>query len=320
MNQQPKLRTAFKWILWVFLIQFVLGNISAAIYAYKFTHFFADASDWDVAHPKNILDKTWKLFRGPEFGKDTDEILPSFPFQDLSFRTEKGQRVAAWYATVPQAKGTVCLFHGLTSNKAFYLPEAQYFRNQGYNVLLTDFSGHGQSEGMTTTIGYREAEDVKLAYEYLQQRGEKRIFLFGGSMGAVAIARAIAVYQLHPAGAILEIPFDALLDHIKARGRTFGFPQTLFALPVTCWIGIESGFPVFSHKTSSYARQIDCPVLLQWGTKDHLVMPEETNRIFNNLATKHKKLVVYEDAVHSSLLRQDPLKWQQEVQQFLAAY
>jgi len=299
------------------ITQLVLGNISAAIYAYKFTHFFEKPGEWNVAHPKNVFDKTWKLFKGPSFGKNENDPLPDFPFSNISFTLKEGKKIDVWESKIHDPKGTVCLFHGLTSSKAYYLPEAKYFREHGYNVLLLDFRGHGKSEGMRTTIGYNEAEEVKLAYEYLKTKGEKRIFLFGGSMGAVTIARAVSVYNLKPSGVILEMPFDALLDHIKARGRSFGFPQTLFAIPVTSWIAVENSFPAFKHKTSEYAKKIDCPVLLEWGTKDHLVTEKETTNIFNNLRSKNKKLVVYEEAMHSSLFRQDPVKWQREIEHFL---
>jgi uncharacterized protein len=317
LKKKPKLRTILRWTLWVLLTQLVLGSISAALYAYKFTHFFEKPGDWNVAQPKNVLDKTWKLFKGPAFGKNGDEPLPDFPFMNLSFRSKGGIEIDAWYSTVADAKGTVCLFHGLTSNKAYYLPEARFFRDHGYNVLLLDFRGHGKSGGMKTTLGYDEAEEVKLACDFLKSKNESRIFLFGGSMGAVTIARAVSVYRLDVAGIVLEMPFDGLLDHVKARGRSFGFPQTIFAVPVTCWIGLENSFPVFRHKTSRYAETIHCPVLLQWGTNDHLVTSEETQNIFDHFTSKNKKLVVYEDAVHSSLLNQDPIRWKKEMEQFL---
>jgi alpha-beta hydrolase superfamily lysophospholipase len=315
-----KFRLYLKWLLWVFLFQLLLANISAAIYAYKLTHFYQNPPDWDVAHPKNVFDKTWKLFQGPSFGKNTNEMPPDFPYQQLSLKRLDGLRIDAWYSPVANSKGTICLFHGLTSNKAYYLKEASVFRNYGFTVLLLDFYGHGRSDGMTTTIGYDEAEEVKLAYDYVKAKGEKNIYLFGGSMGAVAIARAVDVYKLNPSGIILEMPFDGLVDHLKARGRSFGFPENLFAIPVSCWMSLESSFPVFKHNTSNYAKNIHCPVLLEWGTADHLVTQKETEEIFDAIASKKKKLVVYENGIHSSLFSQDPLQWEKEMQAFLSLH
>lgn len=312
-----KIRFYLKWVLWILLAQFVLGNISAAIYAYKFTHFYKHPASWNVGRPKNVFDKTWKLFKGPEFGKDDHETAPDFPYDSLKFQLSNGNKIDVWYSAVPNAKGTICIFHGLTSNKSFYTKEAAQYRDYGFNVLLLDFRGHGKSEGMTTGMGYLESEEVKMAYDYVKRKGEQNIYLFGGSMGAVAVARSVAVNQLNPAGIILDMPFDGLFDHIKARGRSFGFPPKWFAIPVCCWISIENSLPAFKHKTSLYAKDIHCPVLLQWGTADHLVTEKETHSIFDALASKDKHLAVYNEGVHSSLFAQDPDRWKKEMEAFL---
>lgn len=309
-------RTLLKTLLWVLLVQFVLFNISAAIYAHKLSYFFKDAPDWEIANEKNFLVKTWKLFKGPSFNKNPREAKPPFAYDSLNFKTAGGLNITAWESRLDSAKGTVCLFHGLTSNKAYYLDEAVFFINEGYNVLMLDFRGHGTSEGQKSTLGYREAEEIKAAVDYLQKKGERNIYLFGGSMGAVAVARAAAVYDLKLSGIILEMPFDRLLDHIKARGRTFGFPPKAFGVPVTFWMGLHRNIPAFSHNTSDYAKKISVPVLIQWGSRDHLVLPEETTRIYESFRSR-KELVVYDGAVHSSLMRQDPGKWMKEVREFL---
>ena len=90
------------------------------------------------------------------------------------------------------------------------LSEAAEFRYLKFDVLLVDFRAHGNSEGNTTTIGYREAEDLKLAYDWVTNRGEKNIYLWGTSMGAVVVAKAINDYSLKPAGIILEMPFRSM--------------------------------------------------------------------------------------------------------------
>ena len=56
------------------------------------------------------------------------------------------------------------LFHGYTSDKSKLLTEAEFFRSQGFSVLLLDFAGNGGSEGVQTTVGYREADDVATAF------------------------------------------------------------------------------------------------------------------------------------------------------------
>ncbi|MEO7769322.1 MAG: alpha/beta hydrolase, partial [Ferruginibacter sp.] len=271
-GSRRKIPSIFRWILWVMLVQVILFNISAALYAYKFTHFYRDPSLQSERAEGNVFTKTWRLFSGPKFSKSVITQFPGFPVDTLTFETKNGDLIDAWYGkTDTVTKGTVLIFHGVTINKGQMLPEASEFRYMGYNVLLVDFRAHGNSTGFTTTLGYKEEEEVKLAYEYVAAQGEKNIILWGSSMGAVAITKAVTEFELKPAGVILEMPFASLKDHLKARARMYGFsgfPENPFSFFVTWWIGIERGFNGFKHRTTDYAAKLTCPVLLQWGGLD----------------------------------------------------
>lgn len=316
-----KLPSYVRWILWVLLVQFVLINISAALYAYKLTHVSLDPALRNAKHSKNIFVKTWRLFTGPRQPKSVITEMPTFSFDTVKLETKSGIKIDCWYGkTDSAAKGTVILFHGITANKSMILSESYEFRYQGYNVMMVDFRAHGNSEGQTTTIGIRESEEVKLAYDFITAKGEKNIFLWGNSMGAVVVAKAIADYDLKPAGAILEMPFASLQSHLQARARALGFqglPEKPFGFFVTWWMGIERGFNGFKHKTASYAAKVNCPVLMQWGALDNYVQKNETDKVYAAIASANKKLVIYERAGHESLAQNDPVKWRIETGIFL---
>jgi len=320
-NFKSQLRSALSWVFWVLLVQFVLLNISAALYAHKFTHFYNDRSLNDGPKSENVFQKTWRLFAGQKVAKSVVDEFPAFPVDTVSLTTRKGLRIDAWYSKTDSVpKGTIILFHGLTMNKGKYIPEASEFRYQGYNVLLVDFRAHGSSDGNNTTIGYREEEEVKLAYDYILQHGEKRIFLWGTSMGAVAIIRSIADYDLKPSGAILEMPFASLQSHLRARARGVGFagfPEKPFGFLVSCWISIERGFNAVGFNTSAYAKKITCPILYQWGALDHSVLRWETDKLYNAIPSANKKLVIYDFADHESFLQKDAQKWRAATSEFL---
>lgn len=313
-----KLPSVLRWVLWVLLVQFILVNISAAIYAYKLTHFYNDPSLRNPGKPKNIFSKTWKLFTGPKQPKSIITEHPGSVYQTITLKTRDDLKIEAWYWPVDSlAKGAVILFHGITGSKSMLLDEAGAFRSLGYHVMLVDFRAHGNSEGNTTTIGVKETEEVKLAFDYLLQKGEKKIYLYGSSLGAVVITKAISDYQLATAGVILEMPFLSLQTYLKAKARLLGFPQQPFAFLTTFWIGVEKGFNGYNHQTTRYARKLNCPVLMQCGAKDAFVMKEDANKIFEAIASPHKKLITYPEGQHESFLRHDPLKWRIEMERFL---
>lgn len=320
---KPKLRKYLKWVGWALLVQFILFNISAAMYAYKFTHIYDAPPQSGKPRKPNVLTRTWRLFSGPLQTKSPVSPLPVFAYDTITLKTENGTSIDAWYAKPDSgAKGTVILLHGLLANKGVLTPEAAEFRYLGYNILMVDFRAHGNSSGRITTMGMKEAEEVKLAYDFISSKGEKNIFIYGISMGAVAVSRATAKYDLKPSGLILEMPFATLQSHIRGRARVQGYKGFFvkpFSFLVTFWIGAERGLKSFKHQTADYARKINCPVLLQWGANDAYVLKDETDKVYNAIASPVKKLVVYENAGHESLLQNDPGRWRTETEAFLGA-
>src|SRR5690348_13740145 len=256
-------RSVFKWILWVLLAQFVLINISAIIYGYKLTHFYEPSTNaMDETRSRNVLIKTWRIFKGPTYRKITNEEYPELPYQTVHLFTKDSLSLEAWYIPVDSSRGTVILFHGLGGNKSNILKEAYEFRYLGFNVMLVDMRAHGRSDGNITTMGFRESEDVKLAYDYIARGGERNIILYGISLGSVVVAKAIYDYNIAPSRVILEIPFSNLRRLVGVRGRMIGFPEEPFGAFVTFWASVEQGFNGFKQDTYKYVEKINCPVLI----------------------------------------------------------
>ncbi|MFI5133412.1 MAG: alpha/beta hydrolase [Chitinophagales bacterium] len=314
-----KLPFVIRWILWVLLVQFLLINISASLYGYKFTHFYDPSSSPPGKSAENIFAKTWRLFRGPHFFRSPVTETPQYPYDTVKLFTKDHIEIEGWYIPADSAKGTVIIIHGLGGNKGMMLDYAYECREMNFNVMMIDLRAHGNSGGHTTTLGVNESEDVKLAYDFVVNKGEKNIVMYGFSLGAVAIVKSVYDYSLEPAGVIIDAPFASLQDHLRGRARTLIFPSEPFATLVTCWAGIERGFNGFNHNTCRYVKKIHCPVLLQYGAKDKLVLKEETDCVFSHIGSADKKLVEYENAGHEYLFRNDPLKWRTEVGNFLNA-
>lgn len=308
-------RYYLKWTLWVIVIQILLANISASIYAYKFTHFYNPPAP--PASPRNILHKTWKLFVGPNFYKNTSESEPSFNYETVQLKTSGGIPIDAWYSPTDSSHSCVILVHGYSVNKSFFQNEAAMLKRWGYSVLLFDLRGHGKSGGNTTSFGMSETDELQKAFAYAKQRGNSKIILYGGSLGAGICIKAVADGEVSPDAIIADAPFGSLQEHFKGRARTLGFPSEPFASLVTFWVGVEKGYNGFTHDVRSYAKKVHCPALVEWGTRDPIVTKDEAEEIFENLSSKNKHLAVYPEAGHCAFLETNSLTWEQEMQAFL---
>ena len=104
-------------------------------------------------------------------------------YQDVSFRTSDGLTLRGWW--VPGTRHqTVVMIHGLSNNRSEPFNKAGYLHEAGYNLLVFDLRGHGQSDGSGTTMGYLELRDSSAAVAEARSLDPGPIALFGYSLGA----------------------------------------------------------------------------------------------------------------------------------------
>ncbi|MDH6354817.1 alpha-beta hydrolase superfamily lysophospholipase [Dysgonomonas sp. PH5-45] len=317
MTVNKKLKSALKWSSIVLLVLFVLFNAVSAMQAYKFTHFVDNAET--VNSQPSSLQKIKTLFLGMDIPHPQTKQYPNVPYQTVRIQASPHKTLEAWIMPTDSLKrGFFILFHGYVDEKSAMLGEAYALRQMGYDVMLVDFEGAGGSTGNTVTIGYREAEDVKAAYEYAQNTlREKDIYLEGFSMGAAAVAKAQSDYRMNVRAVILEASYGRLEDAVKVRmGRLVDLPS--FMKNSLClWGGLVNGFNVYSMNPEDYVKNITVPVLITGGGKDPNIPVDETQRIYANVASKNKTLVIFPESLHESYLIKHPEKWTQTVAGFL---
>ena len=297
-------------------------NIIAIFHSYKFTH-FADSNieKTKSAEKLTIADKLQALLFGVNNPRPKNKTKPgSYEIVEL----QSNKKIECWYlnkdssAKTDTVKGTVIICHGFGGEKSSMLDKAAIFDSLKYNTFLIDFMGSGGSEGNTTTIGYKEAEEVKTAYDYLTYKGVKDIYLFGTSMGAVAIMKAVSDYDLKPKGIMIECPFGSMYQTVAARFKNMNVPTFPMAGLLVFWGGVQNGFWAFGHNPAEYAKKITCPTLLMYGEQDKNVSRQENNDIYNNLAGP-KTLKTYKLAGHENYLIKYKSEWTQDISGFLRA-
>lgn len=304
-----------KRFTWGLVTIFILMNLVAFFHAYKFTHFTdaAVAKTKDAKH-LSITGKLKALFFGIDNPRPVNTNFPTQSFETILLHSNK--KLECWLIKADAPKGTIILFHGYSASKSQMLDKADEFLRMGYNTLVVDFMGSGGSEGNQTTIGFKEAEEVKTCFDHVTNSGEKNIYLFGTSMGASAILKAINDYDLKPTGIIIECPFGSMYKTTCARFKSMGAPTFPMAGLLVLWGGLQNGFPAFSHNPIDYSKKVTCPTLLLYGAQDEKVSKEEIYDIYANLKA-YKKLCIYPLAAHENYLRRYKRQWIQDVGSFL---
>lgn len=304
----------------VLLAVLILFNLLAFRHARAVTSFLMDDREPSPLQSLSLREKLDIMLNGarvsrPRLTHFPDAVL--LPWEAHRYAADTGT-LDAWNIPCAGARGTILMFHGYGVSKERLLPEAALLHRMGYSCFLVDFRGSGGSSGSTTTIGRREARDVVCSLEYVRERwpASGPVVLFGQSMGASAVLRAMTLPGVRADALILECPFNRLLNTIKARFRALGVPSFPLAHLLLFWASVQERFNGFTHNPASYARKVTTPALLMGGEQDPWVKVPELKEVRAALAGP-SELVTFPGVGHESLAVAAPHRWKSTVQTFL---
>jgi dipeptidyl aminopeptidase/acylaminoacyl peptidase len=260
-------------------------NVLAYKQAYAMTHFTSGTIRTGDPERLTLREKLRALFCGTEIPRPRSSTPPSElgpECRRLTLNVTNGITLGAWYCPREAPSPLVILFHGYTGEKAGVLPEAKVFLELGASVMLVDFRGSGESSETYTTVGYAEGEDVAAAVSYARAHfAPAKLILYGESMGAAAILRAVQDFGVEPDAIIAEAVFDELLTTVRHRFQLMRVPSFPGAQLLVFWGGHQFGFNGFKHNPVDYARSVKCPILFLHGAADPRARLEEARRVFD---------------------------------------
>ncbi|QXG34129.1 alpha/beta hydrolase [Pseudomonas viridiflava] len=135
----------------------------------------------------------------PEPGLPFTPEKARLEYRDVNLTAADGTRLHGWWlpakAGVP-VKGTVLHLHGNGGNMSWHLGGSWWLPEQGYQVLMLDYRGYGQSQGEPSLPAIYQ--DIQAAFDWLKAAPEvqgKPLVVLGQSIGG-----ALAVHYLaeHP--------------------------------------------------------------------------------------------------------------------------
>lgn len=143
-----------------------------------------------------------------------------YEFESLMLPRPDGGWVGAWRVPARgEHKGTLVFVPGNDANRGRFTVVLPIFVDRGWDVILYDFQGFGDSSGTPTFQGLIDSSRVVFAYATARDR---RVVGFGASLGAPVLIRIAAEFDL--AAVILE-------STANLRRQASLFFETLGVLP-----------------------------------------------------------------------------------------
>lgn len=201
---------------------------------------------------------------------------------------------------------------------------AVFFHRIGYDCLLVDHRGHGNSGGDYIGFGILDRYDCKKWIEYIDRRFEKskQILLYGVSMGATTV--------------LMTSAFSDLSDSVKAviADCAFTSPYEVFKhilkrdyhLPAFPVMNIndslcrkKAGYGFSDYSTLDAVRDTDVPILFIHGMDDNFVPLYMTKQNYEACLSE-KDIMLVENAGHGAAYYEDVQAYEEKIKDFTRKY
>lgn len=321
MERKNKGRRVLKWIILVIGILFFVFNLFLASQVYSSTHYTIGTKPNTFKSFSEVptVDLLRMLIFGIEIARPETNILPCKRYETIKIDAGNGKNLSAWVIrTDSVSKGTIIYFHGYRGEKSMLLDYAYETLEMGYDAVLVDFMGSADSYGNQTTIGYKEAENIKVVVDYVSSVfDEKNIYLLGFSLGGAAILKAQYDYNLPVKGIMVEASYGKMLDTVRVRISKTGVLSLPLAYLITFWGSLLNGIDGFNMNPEKYAKSVKVPTMVSCGGQDQYIPQTETQRIFDSLGSDNKVLKFYPNCIHEPYFEKYSKEWRMSVENFL---
>jgi alpha-beta hydrolase superfamily lysophospholipase len=247
----------------------------------------------------------------------------------MNIDKESGIMFEKW--TVANPDSVLLLVHGLGAHSYRWLFLADFFKKNNISSYSIELKGFGETKDLKGHIGSFKIyyKDILSLLDIIKKENpSKKVFILGESMGGLIAFMMAALYPDLFGGLICISPAFAnrmkfsLLDYISIFSSPAYNPKKQFTMPFnskmctrdSSYQKIMDSSPrehrlatsklllnilIEQIRGSFLKDKIRIPVLFLLAGEDKLVNPAATEKVFNNLKVKDKKMIKYPEMFHA---------------------
>ncbi len=298
-------------------------SLSASALAYAGTYFYSKA----VAINK-------KDFTEDEY--NMQDVYPDDPWTAekewyqavkhdvMTIESDDGLTLSSLF--IPAAKETnrvAIIAHGYSGSNKNMAPWSKLFHDLGFNLLIPDARGHGESDGDYIGFGWHERVDYLRWIDNMIERfgSESELILYGLSMGGATVMNVSGETLPSNVKAIIEdCGYSSVTKELAHQmKRMYKLPQFPF-IPLASFVTkMKAGYWFGEANPEKQVKNSQTPLFFIHGEEDHFVPTHMVYDVYH-AANCPKDLYVVPGAAHAYGYVTDKEEYRFRIKRFLDKY
>lgn len=227
------------------------------------------------------------------------------------------------YCSFRESPVYVLICHGYMGRAEDMVDYAKHFYEKGFNILLPDARGHGDSQGDYIGMGWHERMDILKWIDFILDRHPHgKIYLYGVSMGAATVMMTSGEELPENVKLMIEdCGYTSVWDQFaKVLKESFGlkpFPVMQIASIVT---RLRAGYTLHEASALRQVEKSRLPMLFIHGDQDTFVPFSMLDQLYEAAGSQKKERLVIKGAGHAEAMRTAPEEYWGCIDQFTERY
>ncbi len=257
----------------------------------------------DIEDTKGIKDSFFE-----NYDMNYEEFCESYTIESISIESTYDGHCIPGELLYSEEKNsnTVIMVHGLGGNRYTNYPVAEFFLENGYNILTYDQRNTNENTAERNTFGYWEKYDLIDCINYIMDIApEKQIGIWGTSFGGATAVLAM-VYENTQQDIdflILDCPLSNMewMINEEMKKMNMGLPAEYMTWSGNLMNKIELGFSYKDASADVASKQITIPTLVINSRADEVTPFFMGEDIYKNLGSEEKELWTVDDSSHADV-------------------
>lgn len=297
-------------MIWILIIVIAIIVGLSCVFAYMITHgkrqTLDESWEWQTSHVEAVNRFSREMF--------TNYVIKGPYGEDI--------HVALLLAAEPSDK-YVILAHGYTDNRFGMMKYVPHYYDLGFNCVVFDERGHGESKAEPCSYGPRELDYLMAVIKDTLTRYDSgkgiRLGLHGESLGGATVLMSLRepLVQENVKFVVDDCGFADIVTVLKVGLKMYHVP-VCFLYPALWAAWVMYGFKLWKARPIDYVYGNEIPLLCMHGAKDDFIVPEHSKRVYE-ATSGPREIHLFEGAWHAMSAVERPEEYGEVLKKFLGA-